>query len=379
MSMIGKRGSVLGLCLAFLPLSLGAEALMLFGAKKPETYKYAFPDPGSSVSVSHSEGNWLAAFALKADVAAGGGLGTQETRLRDKLAKGALQFLIRGSKGGEQVNVGLVMAKSLKPGDQNLQVLLPLSGYVAVTTAWQKVTIPLKDFPKQGSRWSASQGKNMTGPFNWDRVIELTLSREAEGSGLVQLSVANIQVVPSYDAKTVQITKPKAGTLNGPVDYFTEAFSADGGGFNAYPAKTSVSVTQGKSGKGLKLDLPADAWAGLGIYRQSVDLRASRASGFVEGWVKGAMGGETLYFGLTDKSAASLRAPLPVAVSTAWQPFRLPLSALTGKAKKWDSMQNKHVELDFDWSQVSELLIDNNGPGQTGVVYLDELAIKRKP
>src|SRR5262245_44535542 len=141
-------------CLHALSLAatLGAAPpLPLFTAQKAEMYKYAFPEGASRAesSVDPKSKARFMAVSLKGDATSGAGLGFDKLKLSPYVASGALEFMIRGAKGGEKIDVGLVMAKGMG-GEQALQVLLPLSNYAKLSNAWQKVSIPLKDFPKEG-------------------------------------------------------------------------------------------------------------------------------------------------------------------------------------------------------------------------------------
>jgi len=136
--------------LALTAAGLGADGMPagalppvpLFTALKPEMYKYAFPSPGSAVDSRESKGNRELVYTLKGDVWSGGGIGVDKLRLKDYVATGALTFYVRGAKGGEKADVGFVQAKGLEAVDLAYQILVPLNKYAAITTAWQKVTIP---------------------------------------------------------------------------------------------------------------------------------------------------------------------------------------------------------------------------------------------
>lgn len=360
----------------------------LYTAMKPEMYKYAFPNPGSTVDSRRIGGNQELVYGLKADVWSGGGIGVDKQRLRDYVATGALTFYVRGTKGGETADIGFVQAKGLEATDLAYQILLPLDHYVHLGTAWQKVTIPLKDFPRQGTKWIESENRNATGDFNWDRVLEFTVSRAPGGTGQVGLAFADVEAVGSYDAAALAATQPKIQVATGPVVFYGDAFANDGGGAYAYPSPPAsiLEVAGGHaSQKCLKVNMVTTAWSGGGIYRSPLDLHSYVAKGVLEVWAKGAKGGEEIYLGLVDKAhGASLRLSantyLPGGLSKDWQRIQIPLRDFPKQGTKWDETKQMNLSFDFDWTKVGEVLIDNNGPDHdNGTVFLDDIAVKPAP
>jgi hypothetical protein len=58
---------------------------------------------------------------------------------------GAVEFMIKGATGGEQIKFGLLDEEV--SDSKKTQVVVSLNPYVQITTEWQKVVIPLADFP----------------------------------------------------------------------------------------------------------------------------------------------------------------------------------------------------------------------------------------
>ena len=378
----------LALTLAPMALNAGLPAVPLYGPAKPEMYKYAFPEGGSSVDSAEAGKSRVLTYKLKSDAWAGGGIGVDKLRLKDYVEKGALQLMVRGLKGGEKIDVGFVQAKGLDAKDLAFQILLPLNRYTKITTAWQAVTIPLKDFPLEGSRYIESEKRQAKGAFNWNRVMEFVVSREPGMAGIETVAFANVQIVDSYDASKVAAAAPKAAKPTGTVIFYAEGFSSDGGGAYAYP-DGQAKITEEAGGHASKLALKASlittAWSGGGIYRAPLDLSAFKEKGVLEVWAKGAKGGEDLYLGLVNKAnGGSIRLPLSQYVAGGlkadWTKVQIPLKAFPAKASKWDEASQKNLSFDFDWSQVSEVLFDNNGPQHdNGQVWLDDVAVKDAP
>jgi spore germination protein YaaH len=176
----------------------------------PPSYTYVYPEPDSKIAVVEQNGRRWVDMTLKGDDWSGAGIGVDRKNLSAYLDKGALQFYIRGSKGGEMVDVGFVMEKGLTDDEKyDLQVTLPLAQYAQVTNGWTLVTIPLADFPKEGRRWDAASKQNVSGPFKWNRVLEFALNHAPGKDSKIGVQVASIRVLPSYDQAVVTPEKAK--------------------------------------------------------------------------------------------------------------------------------------------------------------------------
>jgi putative lipase involved disintegration of autophagic bodies len=96
-------------------------------------------------------------------------------------------------------------------------------------------------------------------------------------------------------------------------------------------------------------------------------------------------GGEEVYLGLVDKAhGASLRLSsntyLSGGLTTDWQQIQIPLKDFPKQGTKWDEKTQQNQTFDFDWTQVSEVLIDNNGPDHNNAtVFLDDVVVKPEP
>lgn len=381
--------------LTALALGLAASALAdalppipLFSAAKAEMYKYAYPENGSKVDAPLVGKNRSLNYSLKGDVWSGGGIGVDKQRAADYVANGALEFYIRGGKGGEKVDVGFVQAKGLdEKKDLAFQILIPVTNYGKITTGWTKISIPLKDFPKEGSRWLEAEQRRATGDFNWNRITEFVIGREPGSAEAVNISFANIAIVGSYDAAKIQAAKPKAAAPSGNVIFYAEGPASDGGGSYAYPA--AAKVTDGPGGHAskvaLKVDMITTAWSGGGIYRNPLDLSKFKDKGVLELWAKGGKGGEELYIGLVGKSNGmtvrlSSNSYLPGGLKTDWQKIQIPLKDFPANGAHWDEATQKNLNAPFDWATVGEVMFDNNGANNNNaLVYLDDVVIKDKP
>ncbi len=172
---------------------------------------YAGPE-GSKITIVQKQGKRWVDIVLKGTAWSFSGMGVARKNLDPLLKKGALQFYIRGAKGGENLDVGFVMEKGLA-ADEKIGFLntVSLGGYCKVTTQWQLVTIPLADFPVNGYHFDENISQRVTGPFKFGRVSEFDVNLHAPGAEpVVEVLLSSIRVVPSFDSKAVERAKFKA-------------------------------------------------------------------------------------------------------------------------------------------------------------------------
>jgi hypothetical protein len=172
---------------------------------------YAGPE-GSKITIVEKQGKRWVDIVLKGTAWSFSGMGLSRKNLDPLRKVGALQFYVRGMKGGENLDVGFVMDKGLQ-ADEKIGFLntVPLSGYCKLTTQWQLVTIPLADFPDNGYHFDETLGQRITGVFKWGRVSEFDVNLHAPGAETrVEVQFSSIRVVPSFDSKAVEKAKFRA-------------------------------------------------------------------------------------------------------------------------------------------------------------------------
>jgi spore germination protein YaaH len=172
-------------------------------------YQYAYPADTTKISTLVKQGKRWVDMRLRGDDYSGVGIGVDRKNLMPYLKKGALQFYIRGNKGGEALSgVGFLMDKGLKDDEKyNFENTVPLGNYCRVTTRWQLITIPLADFPGSGHRYDMRNGQTVNGSFKWDRVIEFNLDHAPASDPKLEIQISSVRVVPGYNARKVQRTK----------------------------------------------------------------------------------------------------------------------------------------------------------------------------
>lgn len=179
--------------------------------KAAADYAYAYPPDGSKISVVEKDGRRWIDVALKGDAWSGFGVGMERKNLEPYLKTGALQFYVRGAKGGEDTTVCFIMDKGMEADEKyNLVTEVDLAQYCKVTTQWQLVTIPLSDFPVNGYHHDDATDSRITGPFHFERVLEFGGNHTPGSDPSCELFFSSVRVIPSYDAKAVERAKFKA-------------------------------------------------------------------------------------------------------------------------------------------------------------------------
>jgi len=177
----------------------------LMTLKVTPDYTYAYPDGKSKVSVIDGKDNRWLDVSLQGNDWSGFGVGLSRKNLSAYVQTGALQFYVKGAKGGETSTVGFIMDKG--PGSDEkygLVTEVPLEHYVKTTDHWQWVTIPLSDFPVQGYHFDAATQSRVTGPFKWERVLEFAGNHTPTSDPNCELFFSSIRIVPVYDPKDVK-------------------------------------------------------------------------------------------------------------------------------------------------------------------------------
>jgi hypothetical protein len=196
------------------------SVLRLFTDKKDCTYTHPYPPDGPKCAVLLKNNKRWADLKMKGTDKGGVYIGVDPKNLAPYLDKGALQFYIRGNRGGETLSaVGFTMANDGKH-KFNFNTFVPLGDYCGVTTKWQVVTIPLSEFPLSGKhvevdaearrlQMATNQQISNSGDqlyqcrFNWEKVTEVQFEHSPNDEGDMEIEISNVVILPQYKLKTV--------------------------------------------------------------------------------------------------------------------------------------------------------------------------------
>lgn len=142
--------------------------------EKEGTYHYSYPTDGTSeirtTNIEKHSGNYSMKVTLNPSGFSGAAIGNYPpmdiTRCREA---GALEFWIKGEKGGEKCEI-LLLDDSNNDGNKTEVGVVITPKYVTITKDWQKVSVPLKAFPNEGQYWDGE--KNVKNAVNWGEIVE---------------------------------------------------------------------------------------------------------------------------------------------------------------------------------------------------------------
>lgn len=316
-----------------------------------------------------------------------------------------LEFYIKGNNGGEQLLIGL-LDEEVSDGKKT-QVKMSLNKYVQITKDWQKVSIPLIDFPDRGLYWDQTKKTELPARIDWNKIAEIRFSIDKGTNPSFDISVDNIEIV-----KGNQKAKPKAKVVywdennevvNGPknpekldgkakpiatfYDNGMKGFSYVYGGLTAQ--KEIDSKTAGNSNV-LAMYIDNNDWSGVTYSLgegKFIDLSKVRNDGGLYFWIKGKNGGEKLYIGIMDNQGNDVKSQTKLAlndwikVSKDWQLVKIPLKKFMDKGKAWDANKQAEVAKDVKWNKIQEIRFsvgkgENAGePGKPAPVsvYVDQV------
>lgn len=377
---------------------------------RPGGFDYTYP-PKAKIELTKSGGFNNSASAIQiflpSEDYAGASicLYNETFDLSSSMLDGAVEFYIKGVKGGEQLKFGLIDEEVSDA--KKTQVAVSLNPYVQVSNDWQKVVIPLADFPERGLYWDQIKKVELPSRIDFNKIAEFRISSDKGiNQGGATILVDNVEIVKG----TVKKSAPKAKqvywdeqveVVDGPagaekLDGKAKALSTfyDNGlkGFTyVYGGKTAIkeqaSKTAGNSNvlalymddmeySGVTMSMGADKYA---------DLSKIKEKGGVYFWIKGKKGGETVLFGLLDNQGADVKTQTKVnlkdwvQISDKWQLVKIPLKRFQDKGKAWDANKQAEVTKDMQWNKIQEIRFsvnkgDNKREANDAVtIYVDQV------
>ncbi|NLB64413.1 MAG: carbohydrate-binding protein [Fibrobacter sp.] len=371
-------------------------------------FDYTYP-PSAKIEITKT-GGYRSPAALKIDLdnndysGASICLYNEVFDLSKNLLDGALEFYIKGAKGGEQIKVGLLDEEI--SDNKKTQVILPLNPYVQITKKWQKVVIPLADFPERGLYWDQDKKVELPSYMDFDKVAEVRFSADkGVNAGGATIWVDNIEFVKG----TVKKSKPKpkqtywdekVEVVNGPanpekLDGIAKPLSTiyDNGvkGFSyVYGGKTAVVEQKSKTANNpnvLAMYIDDSDYSGVTLsigQDKFLHLAKYRNTGGFYFWIKGGKGGESVLFGILDNQGNDIKSQTKVSlkdwvqISDKWQLVKIPLKRFADVGRAWDATKQAEVATKVQWNKVQEVRFsvnmgENKREGDPVTIYVDQL------
>ncbi len=309
--------------------------------------------------------------------------------------KGALVFWLRGKNGGEYFTMDLrstpekdIVLKDGKPA--RFTTGLSIGKYIAVSTGWQKVIIPLNDFPKKGKLWGSRGGGTHhvhVEDMDWTRIDQLHWGIGETYADEYEIYLDEIVIVPEYDAAELERLKQTAASTRRET-----ALDGEGnlvifddrprGGYGALDHSHLVldetTAKVGKKSFQYVMDPTRMNWAGIGL--GFLDFTPFYERGYLEFWVKGKNGDEkfVVQFVCEDPEGrhtwTTLKSDPYVTVSGKWRKVKIPLKDFPAKGRH--NTGSGVQTLPISWGAVRQFAIRTYRCQEQEVVFwLDDIKI----
>ncbi len=322
---------------------------------------------------------------------------------------GAIVFWVRGKQGNESFDLRLHNPPQPEYGGGSFSNTIPLAPYVASTTEWQKVIVPLREFRENGFFWGSLHGGEDTNHyriFDWDQVMSLGFSattkyitdkdadddqRKVTVAPEFVVFLDQIMVVPSYSqqeykalrARCQQVAYQKIGDGEGNIVLFDDDLRVRWWG--AWPAPYSyatIDETTAKIGKrSFRLSLDPTRWSGSGCGMGYFDFTPFYKTGSLQFWIKGENGEENFKLGFDSINPKGHRVGTGVdirgylTVSTNWQQVKIPLVDFPLSTAGWPDYKMRK----FNWAGVSMFDLSIAPTNEPEVVFwLDDVKVMTK-
>jgi hypothetical protein len=191
---------------------------------------------------------------------------------------------------------------------------------------------------------------------------------------------------PSLDGKQTN-TKAIETKSNVVFRFFDEDFVSGGYPYN-YPEASKVFIPEQsghESEVSVEFDLEPGNYSGgaVCLYNLLYDVRPYYATGALEFWIKGNIGGEIAQISIADDERADgwktvVRVPLNNygGITKEWRHVSIPLRDFGKRGVYWDEKKHVEVKNAFDWDQVCEFRLEcRKGDNKNFRVWVDDIFI----
>lgn len=163
-------------------------------------YKYSYPARSDSGIIETADEKYSGIYALKITLDfkdfSGAAVGNFPPVDLDKYRfAGALEFWVKGGNGSEKILVALLDLSA--EGDRKTETVVKLAKYLKISRDWQKVIIPISDFPDTGQYWDGE--RMIHHPVDWSRITEVKFAVEPYyNEETIKFFVDDIKLVKTF-------------------------------------------------------------------------------------------------------------------------------------------------------------------------------------
>ncbi|MEO7776740.1 MAG: carbohydrate binding domain-containing protein [Fibrobacteria bacterium] len=350
-------------------------------------YQYTYPDAAKVFIPEESghESDVSLQFDLTADDYSGGSVCLYNLLydLTPYYSRGALQFWIKGARGGEIGWVALVDDENRD--SKKTVVRLPLNDLGGITNEWRLISIPLAKFGRKGVFWDAKNRVEVPSKFDWKTVAEFRIEIKKMENPSFRVWVDDIKVLrdvfEATEEKTIDdwqerlevLPMPLAEANHGKVLYTLFKDAIPSGGFTyVYGGRTAAKVQPVKAPHQgvLASYLDPNEFSGVTLALgegKNVDLRGARdGKGALCFWGKAGPGVKSIYVGLLDSRPDGIKAQSKQIISdfgpidTAWNYYQIPLKRFGATGLYWDAAKLAEMSTPVKWDQINEIRFSEN-------------------
>ncbi|MBN2190649.1 MAG: hypothetical protein JW728_05500 [Candidatus Aureabacteria bacterium] len=163
-------------------------------------YKYSYPARSDSRIIETADERYSGVYALEITLDfkdfSGVAVGNFPPVDLDKYRfAGALEFRVKGCSGSEKILVALLDLSA--GGDRKTETVVKLAKYLKMSRDWQKVIIPISDFPETGQYWDGE--RMIHHPVDWSRITEIKFAVEPYyNEETIKFFVDDIKLVKTF-------------------------------------------------------------------------------------------------------------------------------------------------------------------------------------
>ena len=378
-------------------------------------YSYKYPENTSKVLVPEESGKIgevSVEFKLDADDYSGGAVVLDGVNydLTPYYANGALEFWIKGSRGGEICNVEL--ADDELVNGVKTEIAVPINNYGGIKPYWTKISIPLADFGTRGEYWDEKKDIGIKRKFDWKHVAEFLITIEKGDNPDFDVFVDNIIIVKDKYPTPADLYAPYWDEVVDTVDNFPSMLP-DGieitqklfyGDFTdnmkteAYGGKSAASM-QPTNEPSINKEVMAfyldnSDYSGITLFLdKSYDLTQERNNaGGIGFWAKGIPGVDNVMVALQDDESDGKSVSTAVLLTDfgkldgKWHYITIPLKEFSSDGAWWDEALKAEKPGTMDWKHINGFTITADKyanrvePGKPAIFYFDNIAaIKHVP